>query len=145
MRKLLPILLLFLISSCENSISPEDIQLMNGYWEIEKVVFADGAEKDFDINMTYDYIELQGLKGFRRKGAPRFDGKFESNDVLETIEVISTDDKTIINYSTEYSKWTEELKEISKDKMILVNADNKEYHYKRTAPLNFTEDGKTTK
>ncbi len=145
MRKLLPILLLFLISSCENSISPEDIQLMNGYWEIEKVVFADGAEKDFDINMTYDYIELQGPKGFRRKGAPRFDGKFESNDVLETIEVISTDDKTIINYSTEYSKWTEELKEISKDKMILVNADNKEYHYKRTAPLNFTEDGKTTK
>lgn len=145
MSKLLPFLLLFLLSSCGNSIAPEDIQLMNGYWEIEKVILPDASVKDFDINMTYDYIELTANKGFRRKGAPRFDGKFESNDVLETIEVISTDDKTIINYSTEYSKWTEELKEISKDKMILVNTDNKEYHYKRTAPLNFTEDGKTTK
>ena len=145
MRKLLPILLLFLISSCRNSISQEDIQHMNGYWEIEKVVFADGAQKDFDINMTYDYIELQGTKGFRRKGAPRFDGKFESNDVLEQIELDFKEGNAIIKYKTEYASWTEKLISISSEKMVLTNADKKEYHYKRTAPLNFTNDGKTTK
>ncbi len=145
MRKLLPIFLIFLISSCGNSISQEDIQHMNGYWEIEKVVFADGAEKDFDINMTYDYIELQGNKGFRRKGAPRFDGKFEGNDVLEQIEIDFKDGDVIVNYKTEYARWTEKLTSLSAEKMVLKNADEKQYHYKRTAPLNFTDDGKTTK
>ena len=145
MSKLLPILLIFLLTGCGNSISTEDIQLMNGYWEIEKVVFPDGDDKDFKVNMTYDYIELKGNTGFRRKGAPRFDGKFEANDVLEEIIITIKDDKVLVNYSTEFAKWQEELQEISDEKMVLSNSENKEYHYKRTAPLNFTDDGKKTK
>ena len=138
-------ILVLSFSSCKQKITTDDIQKMNGYWEIEKVVFPDGKAKDFDINTTYDYIELKGTIGFRRKGAPRFDGKFEANDVLEEMEITSKDDKVFVNYSTEFAKWQEQLEEISDDKMVITNSENKEYHYKRTAPLNFTDDGRKTK
>ena len=137
--------LILSIASCKQKISNDDIQKMNGYWEIEKVIFPDGEDKDFKVNMTYDYIELKGNTGFRRKGAPRFDGKFEANDVLEEIEITFKDDKVFVNYSTEFAKWQEQLEEISDEKMVLTNSENKKYHYKRTAPLNFTDDGKKTK
>ena len=146
MKKFVALTVLFVaFASCQQTISKDDIQKMNGYWEIEKVVFPEGEPKDFPINMTYDYIELKDNKGFRRKGAPRFDGKFEGNDVLEEMEITFKDDKPFVNYSTEFAKWTEELKEITDEKMVLLNSENKEYHYKRTAPLNFTDDGKKTK
>lgn len=146
MKKFVALTVLFLcFVSCTQKISNDDIQKMNGYWEIEKVVFPEGQAKDFPINMTYDYIELKNDKGFRRKGAPRFDGKLEGNDVLEEMEITFKDDKAFVNYSTEFAKWTEELKEITDEKMVLVNSENKEYHYKRTAPLNFIDDGEKTK
>ena len=146
MKKFVTFAVLFVFFvSCKQKISKDDIQKMNGYWEIEKVVFPEGEPKDFPINMTYDYIELKNDKGFRRKGAPRFDGKFEANDILEEMEIIFKDDRVFVNYSTEFAKWQEELEKISDEKMVLLNNENKEYHYKRTAPLNFTDDGKKIK
>ncbi len=39
--------LILLISSCRQKITQQDIEKLNGYWEIEKVVFANGKEKKY--------------------------------------------------------------------------------------------------
>lgn len=136
---------MLVFSGCGGAVDQTDIAKINGYWEIEKVVMPDGEDKDFGMNMTFDYFEIKGNKGFRKKGAPRFDGKFETNDILEDIEITTADNKTMINYSTPYATWSEQLVSISDDKMVVINAEKKEYHYKRTGPINLLEDGEETK
>lgn len=145
MRKLLLILFSVAILSCSPSVTNEDIQQINGYWEIEKVIMPDGTEKDFPINMTYDYFEIKDNTGFRKKGAPRFDGKFEGNDVMEQISIVFEDSHAYIHYETSFMKWKEQILSVSDQKLVLSNDEKKEYHYKRAAPLNFIEHGKTSK
>ncbi|MBC8645207.1 hypothetical protein H9W95_17800 [Flavobacterium lindanitolerans] len=54
--------------ACNQNVSKEDAKKLNGYWEIEKVILADGSEKDYKINTTYDFFEIgNNYKGFRKK------------------------------------------------------------------------------
>ena len=78
-----------LFVSCNKTISASDIPKLNGYWEIEKVVFPDGNDKEYSINDTFDYFQIKNNKGIRKKVMPQLDGSFIVNDVFETIEIIS--------------------------------------------------------
>lgn len=141
-------LLLFVtlvLTSCGQKVSKEETQKLNGYWEIEKVLMADGSEKDYKINMMYDFFEIgKDYKGFRKKVTPQLDGKFLADDTAEAVEVTEKDDKIYLNYKTEYATWKEELKSISDDKMVILNQQNIEYHYKKATAINLL-DGETTK
>ena len=67
----------FLFVSCQQKIKKEDIAKINGYWEIEKVVFEDGKNKDYTVNESYDYFEIgKNNSGFRKKVMPQLDGTF---------------------------------------------------------------------
>ena len=72
-------ILMVLFVGCSPKISQEDLQLLNGYWEIEKVIFPIGETKDFKSSTTIDFIELDGMKGFRKKVQPKFNGTFETS------------------------------------------------------------------
>lgn len=136
----------FLFISCQQKITPSDISKINGYWEIEKVVFDQGKDKDYTINQSYDYFQIdKNNTGFRKKVMPQLDGTFIVNDTYENIKVRFEKDKVLLDYSTPYAKWTEELIAVSKDKLVFKNAENKEYHYKKAAPINILGDGKKTK
>ena len=130
------------LTACQNQVKPEDIAKINGYWEIEKVLLPDGKVKDYSINETYDFFEINGDKGFRQKVVPRLDGSFETNENHESITMVFEDGKTYLKYETPYAKWREELKSVSDAELVLLNAENKEYHYKKTAPINLKGDGK---
>ncbi|NNL81966.1 MAG: hypothetical protein HKP28_01160, partial [Winogradskyella sp.] len=42
------------------------LETINGYWEIEKVVFPNGETKEYKYNDLIDYISInESLKGFR--------------------------------------------------------------------------------
>ena len=133
----------FLFFGCQQKIKPSDIAKINGYWEIEKVVSNEDKDKKYSYNETFDYFEIKNNKGFRKKVMPQLDGSFLVNDAYENVEVTYKDEKVYLNYTTSFSKWTEELKAISTDEMIVVNSEKKEYHYKKTAPINLTGNGKT--
>jgi hypothetical protein len=136
----------FLFISCQQKIVPSDLSKINGYWEIEKVVFDEGKDKNYSINESYDYFEIDKNNiGFRKKVMPQLDGSFLVNDSQEKVKVRFEDDKAFLDYTTPYAKWSEEVIAISKDKLVLKNTDNKEYHYKKAAPINLEEDGKKTK
>lgn len=140
------LLILFLFISCQQKIVPSDISKINGYWEIEKVVFDQGKDKNYTINESYDYFEIsKNNTGFRKKVMPQLDGTFLVNDSQESVKVRFENDKVFLDYATPYAKWSEELIAISNDKLVFKNAENKEYHYKKATPINLESDGKKTK
>jgi len=136
----------FLFISCQQKIKTEDIAKINGYWEIEKVVFDEGKDKNYTINESYDFFEIgKNNSGFRKKVMPQLDGTFLVNDSQENVKVRFDNSKVFLDYNTPYAKWSEQLIAISDDKMVFENTEKKQYHYKKATPINILGDGKKTK
>ena len=128
-------LLAVCLSGCNHEIDTEDLSKINGYWEIEKVIFPNGTEKKYTINETIDYFQLKNTEGFREKVTPQFDGKYISRGLMEKISVLKKDKRLYFQYSTRYGKWTEELISITTDRLVLENNQGIEYHYKKPIPF----------
>ena len=140
------LLISILFVACQPKINSNDIPKINGYWEIEKVVFEQGKDKEYGMNESYDYFQIdKNNKGIRRKVMPQLDGTFLVNDAYENVKVRFIDDKVFIDYSTPYAKWSEELITLSDDELVLRNTEKKDYHYKKTGPINILNDGKKVK
>lgn len=133
------LLCFFLCFGCTQKVAQEDLQLLTGYWEIEQVTFPNGETKEFTINPSVDYIELDGLNGFRKKMQPKFDGTFSTSNDAETFVLKEADGKFEFHYKNDMSEWTEEIKTISKDKFSVINQDTLTYVYKRFQSINTTE------
>lgn len=138
MKKITALFSLVVLFACQSKVKPEDISKINGYWEIEKVILADGSEKTYQVNPTYDYIEIANNKGFRKKVTPQLTGKYLVDNLSEGIEVKNEGEKVYLNYTTPYVKFKEELKSISDKEMVLVNEADCEYHYKKAELLNLS-------
>lgn len=131
MRYFISFLLLILVS-CQKNIVKKDINLINGYWEIVKVEFPNGQEKEYKFSESVDFFKLNdSLKGFRKKLVPQFDGKFLTNEVNEKISISFNEDLVMINYATEFAKWTEIIMKLNDDELILSNEQGINYIYKR--------------
>lgn len=141
MKKIGLFFLLLLLLSCHSNIKKVDIAKINGYWEIKQVKLATGKTKDYKINETIDYFEIQQAQtdnevvGFRQKVLPQFDGKFQTNGIKENIKVIQKDNSFYIEYTTKFGKWNEEIMTIEDSTLILKNKDNLEYTYKKFKPF----------
>ena len=135
MRFLVLFILALTFTACRDSVKEEDLKHLNGYWEIEKVVFQDGNQKEYNINLSIDYFEYNNFKGFRKKVQPTLDGSYITSDDAEFFE-ISTENNTFnIEYRNDLSSWVEEIRLLSNDKMILVNSEGLNYHYRRFEPV----------
>lgn len=142
-KSLLLFVFYFLLISCHKEITENDIAKINGYWEIEKVVFPDGNEKKYTINETYDYFEIKNNSGFRKKVNPQLDGTFLVNDTYEKVTINKEKENYFLNYSTSFSKWKEKIITLTDSELVLINTNN-EYHYKRATPINIIPNGKKT-
>lgn len=131
--------------SCSKKVEAEDISKMNGYWEIEKVVFPDGKEKKYDKNDMYDYFEIKDFVGIRKKVTPVIDGTYLVNLDAEKVQIKEGKDRYMVHYSKFYTQWEEELVSICNDEMVLKNENNTEYHYKKVHEVNLLKDGKKAK
>lgn len=146
MKNLVGFLLVsFLIISCQQKIKPSEISKINGYWEIEKVVFDKGKDKDYDMNESYDYFEIANNKGIRKKVMPQLDGTFLVNDAYENVSIRLKEDRVFLDYATSFMKWSEEMTAISDTELVLINDEKTEYHYKKAGPINLLKNGKKVK
>lgn len=145
MKKIVSIALLILLSACNQKVTSDDIANLNGYWEIEKVVFSNGTKKEYTYNESYDYFQIKDKSGFRKKVMPQLDGRFLVNNQLEKITILFDNGNAYINYSTPFAKWKEKIEAISSDKLVIVNSSKAVYYYKKASPINISGDGKTTK
>ncbi len=136
MKKTVVLLLVSLVAfSCGQTVSDKDLAKLNGYWEIEEAVMADGTKKEYIVNPTIDYFELKGKTGFRKKVMPQFDGSYRVNDLSEKITIVKDSGKTYISYTTEYAKWKEELIALDDKELVVKNQHDIEYHYKKPQPF----------
>lgn len=144
MKNFIYLLFLVLLTSCQHKINDSDIVKLNGYWEIEKVVFSNGFIKEYPSNESFDYIQIKDKSGFRKKVIPQFNGRFLTSKQIEKLQLVNENDKVYLLYNTPFAQWKEEIKSISTDKLVVVTAANTTYYYKKTGPINLNEDGKTT-
>lgn len=135
MKKLFLLLSVVLITaSCTQKITPEDVKFLNGYWEIEQVVFADGNHKDYKVNETIDFFKINGETGVRQKVKPQFDGSFIDGP-SEDIRIEHLNDQVFIHYKTEFSEWKEHIIELNDNDFIVENEKKIQYKYKRHVPF----------
>ncbi|AWK07224.1 hypothetical protein HYN56_24535 [Flavobacterium crocinum] len=139
------LVLSLLFVSCKQEVKPEDIAKLNGYWEIEKVVFDKGEEKDYKMNETFDFFQIKDNKGVRTKVMPQFDGTFLTTDTFENVSVRFAGEHVFLDYKTDYTKWSEEIISLSDKELVVKNPQKIEYHYKKAAPINLLNDGEKTK
>ena len=136
MKKTVVLLFISIIAlSCGHGVSDKDLAKLNGYWEIQEAIMADGTQKEYTVNPTIDFFELKGKTGFRKKVMPQFDGTYRVNDLSEKIAIEQKDGKTFVNYTTEYAKWKEEILNLNDDELVVKNQHDIEYHYKRPKPF----------
>ena len=136
MKKILFLIVLGSVLSCKQKITDADISNLNGYWEIEKVELPDGDKKENKVKETIDVSKIDGNKGFRKKVMPQLDGTYLTNDIQEDIVIAVKDGDATIQYKTTYASWKEEIIELTKDKLVVKNEQDLEYHYKR--PVKFS-------
>ena len=126
---ILLVCLTFLVS-CTKQITKEDLQLINGYWEISTVTI-DGETRELPTSLKTDFFYIDNnLKGFRKKLTPRFDGKFQKNNDQESLSIIFVKEKPFIVYETKFNTWKEEIISISENQLQLLNNEGKLYTYK---------------
>ncbi|WP_158728110.1 MULTISPECIES: lipocalin family protein [unclassified Flavobacterium] len=146
MKKTVCIIVAFLaLVSCSQKVVPADLAKINGYWEVEKVVFDSIDDKEYRMNEVYDYFKIVKDKGIRKKVMPQLDGTFLVNDVEEKVAVRYEDNRVFIDYTTPYMKWSEEIIALTNEELVLLNKDKMEYHYKRATAINLMGDGKEIK
>lgn len=121
---------------CSTSIQKQDLKYLNGYWEIAEVEFANGKTKEYDINTTIDFIELNGLSGFRKKMQPQLNGSYKTSDDAENFRIIEKEEVLILIYGEGTKEWEEEIITLDKNLFSVRNQDGKIYRYKRYEPLN---------
>ncbi|WP_144892812.1 hypothetical protein [Flavobacterium tiangeerense] len=146
MKKVVGFFVLILVFlACKQNIKTEDVALLNGYWEVKKVVFDSIEDKEYRMNEVYDYFKIVKHKGIRKKVMPQLDGTFLVNDVEEKVAVRYEDKRVFIDYTTPYMKWSEEIIVLTNEELVLLNKDKTEYHYKRATAINLMGDGKEIK
>jgi hypothetical protein len=129
----------FILVACSGRISENDLVKLNGYWEITKVEMPDGSSKDYGINTTVDYLEINKNKGFRKKVAPQYDGTYLINDHMESLELLQLEGVYYIQYQTEYATWKEKILQLSDDSLTLENENKMIYYYKRQSSFDLNE------
>ena len=127
-------LLSVVLISCTSKPKKEDIVKLNGYWEIEKVVFPDGNKKAYQVNEFIDYISLNNLKGIRQKVAPQLDGTFLSGVLQDKIRVIDSAGCFFLKTKSKFTKWEEKVVSVSEDELVLENETKITYYYKKFIP-----------
>ena len=120
-----------LFISCTTSVSESSLKNLNGYWEVEKVVFPDGTEKILPPSETHDYYEYKDQKGFRKKVTPLVTGNYLVNDLKDEFVVVQKEGVFCMNYKTFLSTWTEQIKSIDTDQLVLESEEHYQYYYKR--------------
>lgn len=134
-RKALLLILGLVIFSCSKN--PETyIQHIEGYWEIDEVIMADGSKKEYKFNETVDYISLNdSLKGFRKKLKPGINDTYFTSDDAEALELKTEDNILNIYYSTRYANWKETVLEASINQLRIITDSETIYVYKRYTPI----------
>ena len=122
--------LLILCLGCKNQITPSDIDLLNGYWNIEYITHKNETFYPKGAAKLLDFYEVSEREGVRKKVQPQLDNKFLVTEDLNNFKVIFKDKNYYLSLQTVWDQWQEKIVELNENKLVLEHQD-KRYHYKR--------------
>ncbi len=136
MGRFLLLFLGFVLIGCqETSISQEELKYLNGYWEISKVEFPDGTQKNYGVNPTIDFIKLEGTQGFRKKLQPKFNGAYQTSNNSELFDIVMINENFTLRYQNDLDEREEQLITIDSISFSVRNQAGILYSYKRFQPI----------
>ncbi|MCL6265375.1 hypothetical protein [Flagellimonas myxillae] len=136
MARFLLFIMCFTLLACGNStVGQEDLPYLNGYWEINEVVFPDGSQKNYGINPVIDFIQLEGEQGFRKKMQPKFDGSYHTSNQTESFKLQQSHETYILSYQNNLNQWEETLIQLDSLSFTIRNEEGVQYSYKRFQPI----------
>nr|WP_299383817.1 hypothetical protein [Allomuricauda sp.] len=136
MGKGIIILLILLLASCSGPrVSEADLSHLNGYWEIQEVIFPDGASKSYGMNPNIDFIQLDGTTGYRKKLQPKFTGQYQTSNQTESFEIVKGSETFVMSYENSLDTWEETLIQLDSTSFTVKNGEGVRYVYKRFEPI----------
>lgn len=136
MSRILPFFLILMLLSCkETTVSESDLHYLNGYWEIDEVVFPDGSVKEYGMNPNIDFIQLKENEGYRKKMQPKFDGSYATSNDTENFSIAEVSNGFAMHYQNNLSDWKETLLELDSTSFAVINQEGVTYFYKRFEPI----------
>lgn len=140
MRSFAVIFVLFLGMACTSAPNLEQVQKLNGYWQIATVTFANGQQKEYSLSTTVDYIKISNNKGFKKKVQPKWDGSFNTSNDAEIFTVEQRKENLFLHYKNNLSQWEEQLVNISDSSYTVINEEKISYTYQRYMPITITQE-----
>ena len=136
MSRILPFFLILLILGCKKTaVAEADLQYLNGYWEIDEVVFPDGSIKEYGMNPNIDFIQLTENEGYRKKMQPKLDGSYSTSNDIEKFSITEVSNGFALYYENDFSDWEETLVQLDSTAFAVVNPEGITYFYKRFEPV----------
>lgn len=131
MRYVILIVSLLLISCVHDWTPEQQIEGIQGYWEISEVRFPDGTIKSYKASPLIDFITIQDSIGIRKKLSPTLTETYYSTKSQENFTVSFEDQKMLLNYKTPYDSWYETVAKLKDSLLIIRTNENVEYTYQR--------------
>lgn len=125
-----------IIYSCDQV---NNINYLNGYWEINSVTYRGKELKDYPFSNTIDYFEINDNQGFRKKVKPRIDGNFDITMHQINFELILKEKNKIIKYGKGIN-FKEKILILDSLNLHLENEEGYIYRYKKFIPNNYLDE-----
>lgn len=137
MKKLIFLLTTIVLIGCNSNstIKKEDLQLLNGYWEISQVFFSDGSSKEYKASPMVDFFKIDNLKGYRTKLQPKIDGTFNTNKDIDKVLITQKETTFTILYTNDLTQREEDLLSLTQHSFTVKDTEQITYVYKRYQPI----------
>ena len=123
--------------NCSDNISENDIQKLNGYWEINKVESIDEKVTEFKINSTIDFYYVDKTnQGYRKKTSIDFSGTYKTNKIKDQIIIENKNGQYIIKTKTPFDNWEDTIIKLTNESLTLKNKSGAMFYYKKHEKFN---------
>lgn len=129
MRNYFLILSILFLTSCSNNAS-KMVSAMEGYWNIDTVILADGTEREFPFSNHMDHFEIEGNNGVKNRVSPTFDGNFVNYGSPVPFTWESVDGKVVLTFKDGEERYQQILETCNDSKLVLLHENGTEYTYK---------------
>ena len=134
MKKAIILVSFFLLFSCASS-TEEQINNLNGYWQIQTAELPEGITKEYNFSALVDFIKIEERTGIRKKLQPQLGGRFISSKDAEVFEIKVENDSINLYYTTPYAEWKETVISSEEEELKIINSNGIIYTYKRFTPF----------
>lgn len=131
MKKIAILLVTFVVFSCKEKVTLNQIDKIKGYWQITKVETAEGENKEYPINENYEYFDIKDKTGFHKKGRWQPMGTFLVDDLQEKMVASEKDGHLVLDFSSNFGKHSEKVIELSDSLLVLESKDGADFYYKK--------------